>query len=350
MSSYNHAQFVGHSIESVIDQTFQDFEFLIGDDASTDETPDVVARYSDPRVAFTRHERNRGAYAVVNELLARCRGEYIAHLNSDDFWPLDKLAYQVQFLDGHPEFGAHFGDALFVDATDSVRSRPSVDGYNFNQPNRTRGAWLRQFFEFGPCLCHPTVLIRRSCFDVLGGYDNRLRQTPDFDLWVRFIKRYAVYISERPLVHFRWISGGNTSAPNVANLTRVFAENLLIGNRFFDGATRELLSEGFSDLFVSRELPSAFHVDIEKALLFFRPVRAVGQAYRVVGLQKLEWLLGSRPHREVLVRDYGFDESAFHRLLPAVDVFYAAAKSGIPPPGIRARLPQPGSGLLSTRN
>jgi hypothetical protein len=347
MSSYNHASFVGRAIESVLGQTFPNFEFLIGDDASTDETPNTIARFRDSRITFTPHKRNRGAYAVVNELLQRCRGEYIAHLNSDDFWPLDKLEYQVRFLDEHPEYAAIFGDAWFVDAHEVAQERPSVPGYDFNQPNRTRGAWLRRFFEQGPGLCHPTVLIRRSCFDELGGYDNRLRQTPDFDLWVRFIKHYKLYVSERPLVYFRWIPGGNASTPSAENLARVFAENLLIGNRFFDGVTKDLLLDGFSDLLVSPELPTDLHVSIEKAMLCFRPVRAVGPVYRVVGLQKLERLLGSPPHHEVLLHDYGFDELAFHRLSAAVDTFYTAFTAGAATADIGDRLPRPGTGLRS---
>src|SRR5688572_16559758 len=106
MSSYNHASFVGHAIETVLGQTYQDFEFLIGDDGSTDGTPEAIQGFSDPRLIFTPHTQNRGAYAVINELIGRSRGEYVAHLNSDDFWSLDKLAYQVDFLDNHPDFGA----------------------------------------------------------------------------------------------------------------------------------------------------------------------------------------------------------------------------------------------------
>jgi glycosyltransferase involved in cell wall biosynthesis len=339
MSSYNHASFVGHAIESVLSQSFNDLEFLISDDGSTDGTASVIKQFSDPRITFAPHASNRGAYAVINELIGLSHGEYIAHLNSDDFWLMDKLAFQVDFLDNHPEYAAIFGNATYVDENDSPLEKSPFD---FAEPNRSSGAWLRRFFDNGPCLCHPTVLVRRSCYTELGGYKNWLRQTPDFDMWVRFVKRFALFVSDRTLVHFRWIPGRNVSTPSPENAARYLDEYFLVARQFFDCVSREFLLEGFADLLIKPSLPSDIHVDIEKAMLFFRPTNNPDPGYRVVGLEMLDTLLASASHREVLMQDYGFDELAFHRLLPEVDTFYRASYSDVPVSDTSHLLPKRG--------
>jgi glycosyltransferase involved in cell wall biosynthesis len=340
MSSYNHAPYVGQAIASVLKQTLPDFEFIVADDGSSDGTPEVIRGISDPRLVFTAHPRNRGAAAVTNESLRRCRGEYIARINSDDFWPLDKLAYQVAFLEMHPEYAAMFGDATFVDASGApLDDRP----HPFAPPNTTRGGWLRRFFDEGNCLCHPTLLIRRSCVEALGPYDNRLRQVPDFDMWVRLAKRYAFVVSDRALVYFRILPGENASAPSPENLVRHSAEHFLIAERFFEGVDRDVLREGFGDLLVVPELPTDIHCDIEQALLYFRPgpYAYLRPIYRVVGLRKLEALLGSPSLHDILCVDYGIDELAFQRLAGTVDTFTLAYENGAATATIDDLLPPP---------
>jgi glycosyltransferase involved in cell wall biosynthesis len=340
MSSYNHAPFVAQAIGSVLEQTFPDFEFIVADDGSSDSTAEVIRGFSDPRLDFTAHPRNRGAAAVTNESLRRCRGEYIARINSDDFWPLDKLAYQVAFLEMHPEYAAMFGDATFVDASGApLDDRP----HPFAPPNTTRGGWLRRFFDEGNCLCHPTLLIRRSCLEALGPYDNRLRQVPDFDMWVRLVKRYAFVVSDRALVYFRILPGENASAPSPENLVRHSAEHFLIAERFFEGVDRDVLREGFGDLLVVPELPTDIHCDIEQALLYFRPgpYAYLRPIYRVVGLRKLEALLGSPSLHDILCVDYGIDELAFQRLAGTVDTFTLAYENGAATATIDDLLPPP---------
>ena len=115
MGAYNHAPFVGAAIESVLNQTQPDFEFLIADDGSVDATPNVISAYDDPRIKFTSHLRNRGACVVLNELISRARGNYVAIINSDDVWPSHKLAYQLEFLEHHENCAAIFGRVAFID-------------------------------------------------------------------------------------------------------------------------------------------------------------------------------------------------------------------------------------------
>ena len=110
MATYNHADFVKQAIESVLEQREVDFEFLIADDGSIDKTREIVATMSDERIQFFPNKKNRGACIVTNELIERASGEFIALINSDDYWSFsDKLAYQVQIMRENPIVGACFG-------------------------------------------------------------------------------------------------------------------------------------------------------------------------------------------------------------------------------------------------
>lgn len=326
MATYNHAPYVARAIRSVLEQTFGDLELLIADDGSSDSTREVVTGFVDPRLTFLPHTENRGACAVTNELIERAAGEYVAIVNSDDYWAADKLAFQVDFMARNREYGALFGRASFVDRDGAPLSKDDLPfGRAFDQANRSPGMWLRRFFDLGNCLCHPTVLIRRACYAELGLYDNRYRQLPDLDMWVRLAKRFRLFVADRDLISLRILPGENASSQTRENSVRAMNEQYIIGTTFFGGMSKELMREGFSDLLVFTDPPSEIHCDIEKMLLYFAPNQVFGAMYRAVGLQRLFQLLSSERHRAVLKSDYRLDDRAFHRLSAEADVFSSIA-------------------------
>jgi glycosyltransferase involved in cell wall biosynthesis len=141
IKSYNHAQFVAQTIQSVLDQSFQDFEIVVTDDGSTDGTPDVIRSFADPRISLDVLPSNRGISAAMNATLARARGELVAILNSDDYALPDRLEWQVAFFDAHPDMGAVFTMPKVVDES---------------------GAPTASFFDFRTALALPDFS-RRSC-------------------------------------------------------------------------------------------------------------------------------------------------------------------------------------------
>jgi glycosyltransferase involved in cell wall biosynthesis len=319
MSTYNHAPYVAQSIRSVLDQTFSDFEFLIVDDGSRDETPRIVAQFTDPRISFAAGTENRGSAARRSELIERSRGTYIAVQNSDDVWRPDKLGYQFAFLESHPEIAALFGRAALIDANGGPVTTVKSP---FDQDNRSSGRWLRRFFEKSNCLCHPTVLLRRSCHVELGGYDPRFRQIPDMQMWVRLCKKFRLFQSDNELASMRW-HGSNASdiQSDPDAHARLFNEHYLIASEFFDDVPKDLLVEGFGDLMVFENPPSAAHREIETALIYLKCESAYALAYRVIGVKRLHDLLGSPDHRAIMAADYGIDHLAFQRLSAQVDTF-----------------------------
>lgn len=322
MATYNHALYVAKAIDSVLQQRGVDFEFLIADDGSADATAQVVESVRDPRIRFFPHQSNRGACIVINELIEQASGEFVALINSDDYWiSPDKLAFQLDIMRANPELGACFGRAHFVNKQGRRLKKSEVSfGTVFDQGNRSQGAWLRHFFEAGNAICHPTMLIRRRCYKELGAYNNNLRQLPDFDLWVRLVKRYPINITEHELIDFRVLPKESASSQTGKNSVRIMNEHYLIAEKFFDGVSAQQLKEGFADLLKHPDLPSEIHVDIEKALLLLMPFRGLGRAYNMIGLLKLNRLLVSDAHQRVLAEDYGIDGRWFQARTVEIDV------------------------------
>lgn len=322
MATYNHADFVKQAIESVLAQQGVDFEFLIADDGSSDRTREVVASIKDARIRFFPNVMNRGACVVTNELIERSSGEFIALINSDDYWiDQDKLAYQVQIMRENLIAGACFGRARFVDKGGHSIDKGALSfGTVFDQENRSQGQWLRRFFYLGNCICHPTMLIRKSCYEELGMYNNRLRQLPDFDMWIRLVKRYEIFISNRELVNFRILPGENASSQTAENSIRTINEHFLIAESFFENVSRGQLIDGFSDLLVVKNIPSEVHLDIEKARLFFLESRWLDRPYKLIGLLKMHTLLNSPLHHNLMISSYGMGDRWFQKKMSAVDV------------------------------
>ncbi|GAB0058707.1 hypothetical protein SIID45300_03062 [Candidatus Magnetaquicoccaceae bacterium FCR-1] len=227
MASYNHAPYVGAAISSILNQTCQDFEIIATDDGSSDGTADVIASFNDPRIKLVRFPTNRGSCCAVNDAIRRASGEFLAPLNSDDMFLPDKLEIQVDYLDQNPQVGAVFGYPAFVDeANNPIPADQTFANQIFYVPNRSQADWLRQFFFASNCLCYPTVMVRRACYDTIGLYDERLSQVGDFDTWVRLVSHYPIHIIEgRFLTAYRVLTNNqNISAPRVDSHRRLLWE------------------------------------------------------------------------------------------------------------------------------
>lgn len=202
--SYNHEKFVAVAIQSVLDQTYQDFEIIIVDDGSMDGTVSEIRKFDDSRIRLHCFEKNYGACLAANKCIELSTGKYIAMLSSDDIFFPEKLATQVKFLDEHPYVGAVFSKAEIINENgESFEDKDHFYCRVFEQPNRTRYEWLNHFFYSGNCLCHPSVLIRKVCYNDIGTYDPRLAQLPDLDFWIRLCFRYDIHILPDKLIKFR---------------------------------------------------------------------------------------------------------------------------------------------------
>ncbi len=205
MSSYNHAKYLTAAIQSVLDQTFADFELFILDDASKDESWTIIQSFSDPRIRSHRNPVNRNDKEWMRKVVFEMgTGEYIAIHHSDNVWEPGKLQKQVDFLDKYAEAGAVFTNARIIDENSAPSKNKGHFYYSiFNQPNRSRFEWLNTFFYHGNVLCHPSTLIRKKCYEECGFYRNGFAQIPDLDMWVRLCLKYEIHVLPEKLVQFR---------------------------------------------------------------------------------------------------------------------------------------------------
>ena len=189
--TYNSASSLRAAIQSVLDQSYSAFEVLVIDDGSTDDTEGVVRSF-DNHVSYFRQE-NRGAGAARNHGIARSQGKYVAFLDSDDLWLPTKLAEQIPILDRDAEIGLAYTDWAVVPEQGEpepsyLSSQPTASGYVFDQ-----------LVQCGFILTSGTV-VRRSCLDEIGNFDEDLSIAQDYDLWLRISYRWKVALLNKPLV------------------------------------------------------------------------------------------------------------------------------------------------------
>jgi hypothetical protein len=319
--SYNHERFVGRAVESVLTQTYQDFEIVITDDASTDGSVDILSSYArqDPRIKLFVNRFNYETHAV-NHCIQQSSGEYIGILSSDDeFYPA-KLEQQVDFLDRHPEVAAVFTQVRIVDE----QNRDFADAshpYNaiFQQPNRSRHAWLRRFYFEGNCLCHPSVLVRRSVYETLGVYNPLMGALDDLDMWVRVCLRHEIHILGDTLVNFRIRDAqANVSADTPENFRRTQFETIKILDHFVSSdalAQLHLIFPEFADELAGASDAVKRHVLADAAL-------ATEQlAHRFWGIDSLYRLLSQPDTRRQLS----------HRISCAPDVDFVKLNGALNP-------------------
>lgn len=205
LTSFNHGKYIAETIDSVLRQTFTDFELIIWDDLSSDNSWEVIQGYDDPRIkAFRNTERRRGWTNINQALTDVASGRYIAIHHSDDVWEPEKLALQFAFLEANPGIGAVFTNATAI----GENSEPFPDPTHyysqiFNQANRSSAEWLRVFFYQGNALCHPSILIRKQCYADCGLYRPWLSQLGDLDMWMRLCLKYEIHVMPQALVRFR---------------------------------------------------------------------------------------------------------------------------------------------------
>ncbi len=176
MSTYNRAHLVGEAIRSALAQTYTDFELIVVDDGSKDDTRDVVAGFADPRIRYV-YKKNAGLAAGRNTGIEYACGDYIAFLDDDDLYLPNKLAVQVAFMDQYPEIGWTSGGYRITDMQGKFlgEQRPWL-----HYPKLELRIWL-----FWCPTCPTAVMVRREWLDRGGGFDSQQGLQEDWELWLR---------------------------------------------------------------------------------------------------------------------------------------------------------------------
>jgi len=187
--TYNRGWILKEAIDSVLSQDFEDFELIVVDDGSTDNTRDILDGYA--RDIIVLRQDNRGVSAARNAGIASASGQLIAFLDSDDLWLPGKLSRQVDFFNSNPE--------ALICQTEELWVR---NGILVNPKNRHK-KFSGMIFEHSLPLCivsPSAVMLKRGLFDKIGVFDENLTACEDYDLWLRISCRYPVYLIDTPLI------------------------------------------------------------------------------------------------------------------------------------------------------
>jgi len=198
LPTYNRAYCIRRAVDSVLNQTFTDFELILIDDGSTDETKAIVESYDDPRLVYIHNEGNQGQTKRLNDGLRLARADLIAFQDSDDEWLPTKLEKQVAAMRSQPpEVGLVY--------VDKWRFEPEREKFHWKSPTNMpedgiifEKALDEQVYNIGP----QSVLIRRECFDKVGPFDERLTNFNDWDMFVRISRYFLFYHIPEPLVNY----------------------------------------------------------------------------------------------------------------------------------------------------
>ncbi|PSN16415.1 glycosyl transferase family A [filamentous cyanobacterium CCT1] len=192
--SYNSMMFLPTTLNSVLQQTFSDFEVLIIDDGSQDNVKDWFTTISDSRVKLFSQE-NKGYAGACNTGILNAQGKYIAFLDADDVWVPTKLEKQFRCLEDNPEVGLVDTLVFFVD---SEGEKLFTAGSIYKPGNVYETMLVKNLVP-----CGSTPMVRRLCFDTVGVFDESIKGPSDWHMWVRIASQYNFQVIEEPLVHYR---------------------------------------------------------------------------------------------------------------------------------------------------
>ena len=207
--AYNSASLLGDAVQSVLAQTYRDFEVIVVDDGSTDNTRQVAEGFKQSQIKYL-FQPNQGPPAARNAGIRASSGKLIAFLDSDDLWLPSKLEMQVKTLAASPRAGLAYCDMFLYDMEQDAVVGPPFLLRSKRPPPRGKVFDELSFRFFG----HPsTVIIRREVFDAIGLFDERLRYCDDFDMLFRIASRYEFELVPDPLVEYRFHEGQLSGNP-----------------------------------------------------------------------------------------------------------------------------------------
>jgi glycosyltransferase involved in cell wall biosynthesis len=225
-SVLNQSEYLKRMIDSVRAQTFEDWELFIVDDGSTEDIAALVNAYNDDRIILHRFEANQGIPHGLNYALAHSSGEFLQPLSADEWIEPDKLRIQVEYLDEHSRIGCVWG--LPGTQALGMGERPTWEQFHLRAHNRSREAWIRTLLRLENIpIGGASMLMRRACYNEIGGFDPRLFGPSDLEWFVRFFEKF-----EGRVLPYRWADADQPkdrlTAPHEGQAERFAADMKLV--------------------------------------------------------------------------------------------------------------------------
>lgn len=320
---YNHEKYVGKAINSVLNQTFEDFELIICNNGSTDNSLDVINSFKDSRIKVESIYPNKQSTYAGNNCIHRGCGEYIALLCSDDAWEPDKLRQQVEYLDSHPNVGVTFTRVLPILPNDKpIYSKRNIYNKQFNKlSDRTSEEWLHNMWQrANHAFCCSSACIRRKCIDEFGDFDIRSKHIQDFILWADILTKYEVFILNEKLTKMRYFpQKDNLSASSANTIIASLNEMQLLYEKF------KKIDKLDKFLIVFPEIKDKFSHIEEKYIPFYLAILTlssqVNENFKPAALTQLYEYMNSEDNRKNLEKDFNFTFMDLYNISTKVDLY-----------------------------
>ena len=251
--TYNCAQYITEAVDSVLNQTYKNFEVIVIDDGSTDNTKEVLASYIDKKQIYYIYQANKGPGAARNAGIDKARGNYIAFLDADDLLFPNSISRRISFLNKHPQVGMVFTDVYRINERDGslwsekhLRENRFLELFSSAVIYKCPPYYIfdKKFFDLAirhhPFIKTPTVLIRKSIMDTIGGFNEGLRAAQDVDLWLRVSRCVPLaYIDEALSLWNNYRSSITKNFPVLFGNSIIYYKSLLMSpnitlkNRYF---------------------------------------------------------------------------------------------------------------------
>lgn len=246
--TYNRQRLVQETIDSVLRQSFSDWELLVIDDGSTDETATVLTERYGNSIRYV-HQQNQGESAARNKGITLAQGKYVAFLDSDDLWLPNKLQRQVEVLDSQTEVGLVSTQAYWMSNEGLQLQRPP---HGHDRASATV-SWADLVLGNAIAGGGSSAMVRRRCFELAGTFDASIRFGEEWDLWLRIARHWRVYQIPEPLCCYRINPGGaRTWAPRPDEVASLHLDHLDILKKAFadcpdvDSACEDLQGQALS--------------------------------------------------------------------------------------------------------
>lgn len=266
MVTYNHEKFIGEAVESILNQTFEDFELIIVDDGSTDSTMDIIAQYDDPRIiAFT--QENSGPSIAFNNGLNRSRGDYIAFMSGDDISLENRLELQLNQLK-QKNSGIVFSLPNIINSKSELLENETCPSF-FGKTFDSIAELYKILFYKGNFLCASSAFCNKSVITKLGFFKRGLIQLQDFDYWIRACKKgIDIQVYDLPLINYRYL-GRNNLSDIFSHKNRILSELIYIYDNYFNNTPEKLFNDAFNHDPVFISLKHIEEIEVKEAFLLF---------------------------------------------------------------------------------
>ncbi len=194
MSVHKGEKYLREAVDSILNQTFKDFEFLIINDGSTDRTAEILQSYHNSRIRIINNEKNMGLTKSLNKGLRLAKGEYIARMDADDISYPNRLEVQYEYMEKNPDVGIV---GSWNDVIDNVGNRTDFWKCNYSSED------IYYILNFRNCLTHCSILFKKELVINNGGYNETIKNAQDYELWSRISKVTKIHQIQKVLVKWR---------------------------------------------------------------------------------------------------------------------------------------------------